>query len=99
MTLRGKNYKQLNKKQKAKVDKTFKRMKKLREKDSVRLRQSIKDKLSWALKEQKKGLEAIERFKKSIQINSRELLKLEGIILCLSQILEETYKRNIKENK
>jgi len=89
MTPRGRNYKRLNKKQKAKIDKTTRRMKKIREKDTVRLRKNIKDKLVWAKEEQKKGLQAIEEFQKRININNRELLKLEGIILALTQILEE----------
>ncbi len=87
-----KNYERMNKKQKAKIDKTMKRMKKRRVKDNVRLRKSIKDKLEWAKEEKKKGLEAIERFRQSIQINTKEVWKLEGIILALTQILEESRK-------
>ena len=89
MTPRGRNYKRLNKKQKAKIDKTTKRMKRVREKDTIRLRKNIEDKLDWAKVEQKKGLQAIEEFKNRVQINTRELLKLEGIILAFTQILEE----------
>lgn len=74
---------------KKKYKKTIKRMKKIREKDTIRLRKNIKDKLAWAKDDQKKGLQAIEEFKKRININTRELLKLEGIILALTQILEE----------
>ena len=90
MKSRGRNYKRLNKKQKVQVDKTVKRMSKVRAKDSIRLRQNIKNKLAWAKEQQKKGLEAIEVWKKNIQKNSGELLKLQGIILVLTQLLEET---------
>ena len=79
----------LRENRKKKYKKTINRMKKIREKDTVRLRKNIKDKLAWAKEEQKKALQTIEIWKKNIQINNRELLKLEGIILALTQILEE----------
>ena len=89
MTPRGRNYKRLNKKQKAKIDKTTKRMKRVREKDTVRLRKNIVDKLAWAKEQQKIALQANQTWTKNIQTNNKGLLKLEGIILTLSQILEE----------
>lgn len=84
-----KNYERMNKKQKTKIDKTMKRMKKRRNIDSNNLRKNIKEKLEWAKEQKKKGLEAIEDFKNRININTREVWKLEGIILALTQILEE----------
>jgi len=90
MKARGKNYSRMSKKQKSKIDKTMKRMERVRTKDNIKLRKNIKDKLEWARAEQKKGLEAIEHFKKNIQTNIQELLKLRGIILVLTQLLEES---------
>ncbi len=92
MKLRGKNYKRTRGQQKKKLEKTLKRMEKIRKNDNKRLRKSIKDKLEWAIDQKKKGLEAIERFKQSIQINTKEIWKLEGIILAFTQILEEDNK-------
>jgi len=96
MKPKGKNYSRMNKKQQVKVDKTIKRMEKTRIKDDVRLRKSIKAKLEWAKEQKKKGLEAVEDFKKRIQTNTKELLKLEGIILVLSQILQEEQPKKEK---
>jgi len=93
MRARGKNYERMNKKQKTKIDKTVKRMKKIRIDDNIKLRKNIQDKLEWAIEQKKKGLEAIENWRKSIQKNTQELFKLEGIILCLTQILSETSKK------
>ena len=90
MKPRGKNYERMNKKQKEKIDKTTTRMKKIRVNDTIKLRKNIKDKLEWAKEQKKKGLEAIENWKKCIQKNTQELFKLEGIILVLSQLLSET---------
>lgn len=90
--LRGKNFERMSKKQKVKVEKTVKRMSNIRKKDSINLRKNIKDKLEYAQQEKKKGLKAIENFKNNIQINTREIWKLEGVILVLSQLLEEEEK-------
>lgn len=90
--LRGKNFERMSKKQKVKVEKTAKRMSNIRKKDSINLRKNIKDKLEYAQQEKKKGLKAIENFKNNIQINTREIWKLEGVILVLSQLLEEEEK-------
>ena len=97
--LRGKNYKRMNKKQKEKTKKTFERMEKIREKDNIRLRQEIKDKLEWAKEQQKINTEAIAKWNKNIQIYTGELLKIKGIILVLTQLLEDQNKKEIKTNK
>ena len=101
MKPRGKNYNRMNKKQKEKTKKTFERMEKIREKDDIRLRQNMKEKLEWALAEQKKGSEAIKFWTNNIQKNTKELLKIEGIILVLKQLLEEVNKKEdlTKEKK
>ena len=93
---RGKNYERSKGKRRAKIDKTVKKMNKTRQKDDIRLRKNIKEKLEWAISEKKKAEETIANWNKNIQINSREILKLTGIILVLSQLLEES---NIKKEK
>jgi len=97
--LRGKNYNRMNKKQKEKTKKTFERMEKIREKDDIRLRQNMKEKLEWAKEQQKITTEAIAKWNKNIQIHTGELLKIKGIILVLTQLLEETNKKEIKKEK
>ena len=94
MRARGKNYSRMNKTQKEKIDKTIARMEKIRTDDNIRLRKNIKDKLEWAKEEKEKGLRAIEDFKNRIQINTREILKLEGIILVLTQLLQESQQKD-----
>ena len=99
MKPRGKNFKKMNKKQKEKTKKTFERMNKIRKNDNIRIRQNIKDKLEYALQEQKKGAEAISIWQKNIQKNAKELLKIEGIILVLTQLLEESNKKEKRNDK
>jgi len=96
MKLKGKNVKHIPEKKRKRMEKTLKRMNKIRKNDNIRLRKNIKEKLEWAIEQKKKGLEAIESWKKSIQINTGEILKLNGSILVLTQLLEES---NIKEKK
>ena len=87
----------MGKNQKVEVEKTVKRMPEVRVNDTLRLRKNIEAKLKWAKEEQKKGLLAIENAKKNIQINTGELLKLKGIILVLTQLIEENNERANKE--
>ena len=95
MKPRGKNYNRMSEKQKQKIEKTVKRMENIRMEDNIRLRKNIEEKLEWAIEQKKKGLEAIENWKKNIQKNTQELFKLEGIILVLSQLLSETSTKEI----
>ena len=74
-------------------------MNKIRKNDNIRIRQNIKDKLEYALQEQKKGAEAISIWQKNIQKNAKELLKIEGIILVLTQLLEESNKKEKRNDK
>jgi len=82
MKLKGKNSEKLNKTKKEKMEVTLKRMEETREKDSQHLRDVMKSKLDWAIKEKEKGIRAIENLK--VQIN-----RLEGIIIGLKDILDE----------
>jgi len=73
----------MTKKQKA----TLKRMKKNRQIDSNNLRNLIEQKQKWAVAERVKGLRQIEALK-------AQVLKLEGIILFIKDLLEPEEKEN-----
>lgn len=64
-----------------KQEETLERMKKNRQIDSNNLRDIIKGKLDWAVKEKEKG----ERTKKNIEI---QLHRLDGIILFIKDLFE-----------
>ena len=82
MKLKGRNAKRLKKE---KMKKTLRRMEKTRQIDSENLREVIKQKLAWSVKERQKGLDGIERTKIQIQ-------RLNGIILFIKDLLEPPEK-------
>jgi hypothetical protein len=68
---------------KEKQAKTLKDMKKRRKEDSIHLRSIIENKIKWANEERQKGLQSIETLK-------QQVLKLEGSIIVLNQVLKES---------
>ena len=87
--------KKLTKKQ----EQTLDAMKERRVKDSTNLRTIIEIKLKWAQNEQLKGLETIKRQLQQVQDNKETLLKIEGIITVLNQLLEPIIEESKYENK
>ena len=71
----------MSKTSKKRAEKTLKRMKKTRQIDSDNLRAIIQQKLKWAEIEKQKGL-------KIIQENQKVIMKLDGIILFIKDLLE-----------
>ena len=67
---------------KEKQAETLKKMKKRREEDSIHLRSIVEQKIKWASEEREKGLKQIETLK-------QQVLKLEGSIIILKQVLHE----------
>jgi hypothetical protein len=78
--LKGTNAKKIPKKKKEKMEKTLKKMVKVRKDDSIHLREVLASKLKWALEEKIKAIQTINDLK-------AQLLKIEGAILCLNDIL------------
>jgi hypothetical protein len=68
---------------KEKQEKTLKDMKNRRKEDSIHLRSIVEAKLKWATEERQKGLQSIETLK-------QQVLKLEGSIIVLNQVLKES---------
>jgi len=85
--LRGRNAKKIPKEKAEKIEKTIIKMKKTRELDSIHLREILKDKLEWAKQERIKAIQTINKHKETINDLQAQLLKIEGAILCLNDIL------------
>jgi len=82
MELKGEVVKKLKPEKKKKMEETLKRMEKIRDDDAKKLRYTIKEKLDWAIEEQKKGI-------KNIQENQVQVQRLQGIIIVLTELLEK----------
>ena len=98
MELKGKNVEKLPKTKKQKMEETLKRMEETRNKDDKFLRDVIEQKLKWAMDEKEKGLKTIEKQFQQIKDNQDILMKIDGIILVLRELLGIN-PENIKEEK
>ena len=104
MKLKGKNSKKIPKEQKKKMEKTLKRMKKVREDDSMYLRDEMQKKLMWLNAERQKGVngvKAIDAQKANLENQKqtliKQILKIDGAIITLKDILDP--KKESKEDK
>ncbi len=97
LKLRGKILEKLSKKKKAKMQKTLDTMQKVREDDSRNLRDLANAKLKWAKVEREKGIKAIEMFKTNINQLSQKVLKLNGAIAVLEELVVEV-RKSVKSN-
>jgi hypothetical protein len=66
-----------------------------RAEDSRILRNVIEQKLAWAKAEKEKGLKTIEKQEQQLKENRETIIKLDGVILALTDVL----KTPIEENK
>jgi GH35 family endo-1,4-beta-xylanase len=78
--------KKINKKEKA--SKTLAKMKKTRKEDTLFLRVTLENKLKWATTERQKGLDTIKRFEDNIKIVRDSILKLNGAIVTITDVLD-----------
>ena len=86
---------------KPKQEATIERMKENRVSDSITLRKNIENKLNWAIEERKKGIAVIEKQLAQIKENQSTILKLDGAITTLKELLEsekESSNLNPDEN-
>jgi len=86
---------------KEKQKETLKRMKERRAEDSIHLRSIVGAKIKWAEDEYKKGKDYIEKTEKQIEIVKQKLLRLEGCISGLKQVIieSEPKKEEPKDDK
>jgi len=89
MKLKGWYTKFLSKEQKIKMKKTLKRMEKVRKEDNMWLRNIIEQKIKIYNEEKEKGLKLINALKTKIEDLEKQVLKLEGAITALQEILKE----------
>ncbi len=69
---------------------TQKRMKETRAQDSIHLRTIIDNKIKWAQAERTKGVEVIGKLETQIEDTKATVLRLEGCISSLNQVLTES---------
>lgn len=74
---------------KEKQDQTLQDMKQRRCEDYIFLRDITQKKLDWAIAEKKKGIEAIERYQKEIAVLEKQVLRLEGGIIIMTDLLKQ----------
>jgi len=86
LELKGKNVKKLSPEKKEKMEDTLAIMQNTREEDDRFLRDIIKMKLDWATKEKTKGTKTVEVLSKQVAGIKHQLVKLEGIILVLTEL-------------
>ena len=84
---------------KPKQEATIERMKENRVSDSITLRKNIENKLNWAIEERKKGIAVIEKQLAQIKENQSTILKLDGAITTLKELLEPVKEEVTKELK
>lgn len=97
MKLKGKNAEKLNPAKRKKMEKTLKKMEKTRIQDTRHLRDIIKAKLDWATKEKAKGLKTVEMLNNQVLGINRQLIKLDGILLVLNELVNLKKEESDKE--
>ena len=60
------------------------------------LKQTIEEKLVWALEEKRKGLETITRQMQQLDENKKTMVRLEGMISVLEELLKTQEEKNAK---
>lgn len=96
----------LPEKKRKKMERTLRRMEKVRRIDDMRLRELINVKREWVDKEREKGFniieqldQQIEKIKNQQQAIREQILKLDGCALVLDDLIEESKQMDIEEAK
>jgi len=96
----------LPEKKRKKMERTLRRMEKVRRIDDMRLRELINAKREWVDKEREKGFniieqldQQIEKIKNQQQAIREQILKLDGCALVLDDLIEESKQMDIEEAK
>ena len=106
MKLKGRNIDRIPPEKRVKMERTLKRMELTRRNDEMRLRELIRAKREWTIKENQKGLDVIKQFDNQIeQIEKQkedirmQLVKLDGCLLVLDDLIDESAKLEKEEQK
>ncbi len=104
MKLKGKSAERLRPDQRARMERTLKRMEEVRRNDDMRLRDLITRKREWTIKERQKGFDIIDNLEKqkeklTEQQNDirQQIVKLDGCLLVLDDLIEESKKMESAE--
>jgi len=106
LRLKGRMAEKLPEKKRKKMERTLRRMEKVRRIDDMRLRELINAKREWVDKEREKGFniieqldQQIEKIKNQQQAIREQILKLDGCALVLDDLIEESKQMDIEEAK
>ena len=106
MKLKGKMLDRLSLEKRARMERTLRRMEDVRRNDDMRLRHVVESKRDWADKERKRGYEVIDTLDKQIKSIKqkqedvkKQILKLDGILLVLDELIVESAKMVEQEKR
>lgn len=106
MRLKGKMLDRLPPEKRERMERTLKRMEDVRRNDDMRLRNIVKSKKDWADKERDHGYEVIDALDKQIESIKqkqedvkKQILKLDGILLVLGELIVESDRMAEQERK
>jgi hypothetical protein len=106
MRLKGKMLDRLPPEKRERMERTLKRMEDVRRNDDMRLRNVVNAKKDWADKERDHGYEVIDALDKQIESIKqkqedvkKQILKLDGILLVLNELIVESDRMAEQERK
>jgi membrane protein involved in colicin uptake len=104
LRLKGRMLDRLPPEKRAKMERTLQRMEDSRRKDEMRIREIVEVKKQWSEKERQKGLDIIDQLEKRKEEMTKEqdnirlqLIKIDGCILALTDVLTEANKIEAEE--
>jgi len=105
LRLKGSMLDRLPPEKRAKMERTLQRMDDIRRKDDMRIREIVEAKKQWAEKEREKGLNIIDQLEKRKEELTKQqedirlqLIKVEGCVLALTDVLNEAIRVEAEEN-
>lgn len=106
MKLKGRNVDRFPPEKRARMERTLKRMELTRRNDEMRLRELINAKRDWTIKENQKGLDVLKQFDEQIERIEeqkedirKQMIKLDGCLLVLDDLIVESAKLEKEEQK
>jgi len=106
LRLKGHTLDRLSPEKRERMERTLQRMEEARRKDDMKLREVIKSKREWAVKERQKGFDIISKYDEQIeqikeeQNKVKEQIKtLDGCLLVLDDLIMEIKNIDDAENK
>lgn len=98
MKLRGSNLKRIKPKKRKKMEATLKKMEETRKEDAIFLRHTLQEKHTASIKNRQKFLEMIKDFEEKITKLKIQVLKFNGAINVLNEVLNAKEDLNVDRN-